>query len=68
MGTQKNRLNETVLLSTQNIFKLMGKKIITILCYKTFPINLDIQTIGIMLYVPKSCELVHIQKNQFSLK
>ena len=27
--TQKNRLNETVLLSTQNTFKLMGKKIIT---------------------------------------
>ena len=27
MGTQKNRLNETVLLSTQNIMlKLMGKK------------------------------------------
>ena len=31
MGTQKNRLNETVLLSTQNMFKLMGKKIFTIL-------------------------------------
>ena len=32
MATQKNRLNETVLLSTQNImFKLMGKKIFTIL-------------------------------------
>ena len=26
VGTQKNRLNETVLLSTQNTFKLMGKK------------------------------------------
>ena len=26
MGTQKNRLNETVLLSTQNILKLMRKK------------------------------------------
>ena len=26
MGTQKNRLNETVLLSSQNMFKLMGKK------------------------------------------
>ena len=32
VGTQKNRLNETVLLSTQNIMlKLMGKKIFTIL-------------------------------------
>ena len=31
-GTQKNRLDETVLLITQNMFKLMGKKIITILC------------------------------------
>ena len=28
MGTQKNRLDETVLLSTQNMFKLMNKKII----------------------------------------
>ena len=27
MGTQKNRLRETVLLSTQNMFKLIGKKI-----------------------------------------
>ena len=34
VGTQKNRLNETVLLSTQNMFKLMGKKIMTILCSK----------------------------------
>ena len=32
VGTQKNRLNETVLLSTQNImFILLGKKMITIL-------------------------------------
>ena len=30
-GTQKNHLNETVLLSTQNMLKLMGKKIFTIL-------------------------------------
>ena len=30
VGTQKNHLNETVLLSTQNTFKLMGKIIITI--------------------------------------
>ena len=27
MGTQKNRLNEMVLLSTQNMLILMGKKI-----------------------------------------
>ena len=32
VGTQKNRLNEMVLLSTQNIiFKLMGKKLFTFL-------------------------------------
>ena len=29
MGTQKNRLIETVLLSTQNMLKMMGKKIFT---------------------------------------
>ena len=34
MGTQKNGLDETVFLSTQNMFKLMGKKIITILRLK----------------------------------
>ena len=38
VGTQKNRLNGTVLFSTQNIIhcmlKLMGKKIFTILCLK----------------------------------
>ena len=34
MGTQKNHLDEAVLLSTQNMFKLMGKKIITILHLK----------------------------------
>ena len=35
VGAQKNRLNETVLLSTKthsDMFKLRGKKIITILC------------------------------------
>ena len=31
VGTQKNGLNEMVLLSTQNMLKLMGKKIFTIL-------------------------------------
>ena len=32
VGTQKNRLNETVLLSTQkHMLKIMGKKIFTIL-------------------------------------
>ena len=40
MGTQKNRLNEMVLLSTQNMFKLMGKKIFTI-----FYLLLSISTI-----------------------
>ena len=33
LGAQKNRLNETVLLSTQkHMLKLIGKKIFTILC------------------------------------
>ena len=37
MGTQKSRLDETVLLSTQkHMVKLMGKKIITISCFKKF--------------------------------
>ena len=31
MGTQKNRLNKMILLSTQNTFKLMGKEINAIL-------------------------------------
>ena len=30
VGTQKNRLDKTVLLSNQHILKLMGKKIFTI--------------------------------------
>ena len=30
VGTQKNRLNEMVRLSTQNMLKLIGKKIFTI--------------------------------------
>ena len=36
MGTLKSRFNETVFLSTQNIcFRLLGKKLITILGSKT---------------------------------
>ena len=31
VSTQKNRLNEIVLLSTQNMLKLRGKQILTIL-------------------------------------
>ena len=31
MGTQKNRLNETVLLSTHNMFKFVGKQITTLM-------------------------------------
>ena len=31
---KKNRLNETVRLSTQNMLKIMGKKIFTILRWK----------------------------------
>ena len=32
VGTQKNHLIQTVLLSAQNMLKLMGKEIFTILC------------------------------------
>ena len=41
MGTQKNRLNETVLLGTQNMLRLVGKKKITILhlCCSTGPME-----------------------------
>ena len=43
MGTQKSHLNETVLLSTQNIFfKMMGKKIHAITIFKYAPYNFDI--------------------------
>ena len=35
VGAKKNRLNEMVLWSTQNMFKLTDKKIITILRSKT---------------------------------
>ena len=35
MGTERNRLNETVLLSTQNTFKLMGKEMNAILGAQT---------------------------------
>ena len=31
VGTQKNHLNETVLLSTQNMFRLLGKQMIAFL-------------------------------------
>ena len=37
--TQKNRLNETVLLSTQNICLNMGKKIFTVLLRKFVYLN-----------------------------
>ena len=33
MGTQKNRLNETVLLSTQNMLELTGKNNFTLKCF-----------------------------------
>ena len=35
-----NRLNETVLLSTQNMFKLMGKKIFTFLRFGIFMLKI----------------------------
>ena len=36
VGTQKSRLNEKVLLSTEDLFKLLNKKIITILRMKSW--------------------------------
>ena len=42
MGTQKNSLNETVLLSTQNILKVMCKKTFIILRSKILFINIEI--------------------------
>ena len=39
VGTRKNRRNETVLLSTQNMFKLMNKQINHILMYNFFLIS-----------------------------
>ena len=44
MGTQKNRLNETVLLSTKHMIKLMDKKIITIL-HNFFVLNWPYESI-----------------------
>ena len=41
MGTQKNHLSEMVLFSTQNMCKLMGKKIFIILCSKILFILID---------------------------
>ena len=38
VGTQKNRLTETVLLNTQNMFKLMDRKLISIL-HRNFLLN-----------------------------
>ena len=39
VGTQKNRLDDTVLLSTKTAVKLMGKKILTILFLKALLIS-----------------------------
>ena len=51
MGTQKNRLNETVLLSTQNIMlKQMGKKIF-IMCF-TFKVD---RSLDVLFYAQKFC-------------
>ena len=51
MGTQK-RLNETVLLSTQNTFKLMVKKIVTFYAHK---ISLS-GSMRMSLFLTKSAE------------
>ena len=50
VGAKKNRLNETVLLSTQNTFKLMGKKIIKFYANK---ISLSGLMSYLMIYLPK---------------
>ena len=44
MGTQKNRLNETVLLSTQNIFSMLK---LWVRKYKQFYAEMFISTYGI---------------------
>ena len=43
MGTQKNRLIETVLLSIQNMFKLMGKKITNFVLFCLLDLILHVQ-------------------------
>ena len=40
MGTQKNRFNEKVLLRTQNMLKLMGKKFTILRCKFFVDLNL----------------------------
>ena len=49
MGTQKNRLNEMVLLSTQNIFQLMNKNIIEPQSVKT-SLNDEVVKIELIKY------------------
>ena len=57
MGTQKNRLNETVLLSTQNKqkFILTDKKILTILRSKV---------VFIVAYVRYLCDVIEEQMSR----
>ena len=49
MDTQRNRLIETILSSTQNKFKLMSKKIITILHSKFWFIWIYVLSVNDML-------------------
>ena len=49
MGTQKNHLNGMIPLSTQNMFKLMGKKIITCSFFAKIFAYLNIQTVWIQI-------------------
>ena len=53
VGTQKNSLHETVLLSTQNMVKLMGKENITILRF----IRLYIWTMVVVLVIYRHCKI-----------
>ena len=46
VGIQKNRLKEKVLLSTQNMFKLMGKKLFTILGLKKLLIQIQCHAVS----------------------
>ena len=59
VGTQANRLNETVLLSTQNMFKLMGKEMNAILVAQTVLIWIRKLWVRILAY-PTNFYLIFI--------
>ena len=51
VGTQKNGLNGKALLSTQNMLKLMGKKIFTILRKKNVYLIFHLDWIAHLIYI-----------------